>query len=62
MKEKRFVVVYEQGTLDVMRIILDTATGVQYLQTNNSGSGGGVTCLLDRDGKPLISRTDYLNE
>ncbi len=59
MKEKRFQVVYSQGTMSVERILIDTETGVQYLQTSN-GYAGGLTVLLDRDGKPLIGRTnDY---
>ena len=59
MKEKRFKIVYEQGTFDTMRILLDTATGVQYLQTNNGGAGGGITVLVDRDGKPLLGKMNY---
>jgi len=33
-------------------VLLDTATGVQYLFVQ-SGYGGGLCPLLDRDGKPL---------
>ncbi len=59
MKEKRFEVVYSQGTMDVQKIIMDKETGVQYLQTSN-GYASGLTVLLGRDGKPLISNTnDY---
>ena len=59
MKEKRFEVVYSQGTMDVQRILVDKETGVQYLQTA-WGNAGGLTVLLGRDGKPLISNTsDY---
>lgn len=53
MKEKRFEVVYSQGTLDVMKIIRDTETGVQYLAMQ-SGYAGGLTPLLDREGKPIL--------
>ena len=31
-KNDRFQVIYTQGAMDVMRILLDTETGVQYLQ------------------------------
>lgn len=55
MKDKRFEIVYSQGTVDVVRVILDKETGVQYLQTHN-GYAGGLTVLLGRDGKPLIGR------
>lgn len=54
MEDKRFEVVYTQGTLDVLKIIVDTKTGVQYLQMQ-AGYAGGMTPLLDRDGKPLLA-------
>jgi len=53
MKEKRFKVIYSQGTVDVQRILVDTETGVHYLQTSN-GYAGGLTPLLDRDGRPVV--------
>ena len=49
MKEKRFKIVYSQGIMD---IILDRETGVQYLRS--SGFSGGMTVLVDSDGKPVI--------
>jgi hypothetical protein len=52
MREKRFEVVYSQGSLDVMKIIRDAETGVQYLAMQ-SGYAGGLTPLLDREGKPI---------
>ncbi len=59
MKEKRFEVVYSQGTMDIQRVLVDKETGVHYLQTA-WGNAGGLTVLLGRDGKPLISSTsDY---
>ena len=51
-KNARFQVIYTQGAMDVMRILLDTETGVQYLQVAN-GYAGGLTPLLDADGRPL---------
>lgn len=53
MKEKRFKVVYSQGAMEITRILVDTETGVHYLQTLY-GSGGGITPLLGSDGKPVI--------
>ncbi len=53
MKEKRFRTIYSQGTVDVQRILVDTETGVHYLQTS-WGYAGGLTPLLDRDGKPVV--------
>ena len=53
-KNDRFEVVYSQGTLNVMEIWVDKATGVNYLY-HQSGNAGGLTPLLDREGKPIIS-------
>ena len=54
MSEKRFEKVYSQGAIDVMEIWVDKKTGVNYLY-HYSGYSGGLTPLLDRDGKPVIS-------
>ena len=54
MAEKRFEKTYVQGVLDTMEIWVDKQTGVNYL-FRYSGNGGGLTPLLDRDGKPIIS-------
>ncbi len=50
---KRFVKTYSQG-MGSNEIWLDTVTGVNYL-FHASGYAGGLTPLLDRDGKPVIS-------
>lgn len=52
--EKRFVKIYSQGFVGSMEIWVDTQTGVNYL-TQQSGYGGGLTVLLDREGKPVVS-------
>lgn len=54
MKEKRFEVLYSQGSLSTLKIIVDTETGVQYLSVQN-GYAGGLTPLLDRNGKPMVA-------
>lgn len=51
----RFEKVYSQGTLDVMEIWVDTETGVHYVFHRN-GNAAGFTPLLDREGKPVITR------
>ena len=51
---KRFEKVYSQGTLDCFEIWVDKETGVNYLY-HAAGYGAGLTPLLDRDGKPVIS-------
>lgn len=54
MSEKRFEKVYAQGAIDVMEVWIDKETGVNYLYYY-SGYSGGLTPLLDREGKPVIS-------
>jgi len=52
---KRFEVRLEEGVLGTgFKIIVDKETGVNYLYCW-SGYGGGITPLLDRDGKSVIS-------
>ena len=53
-KNDRFEKVYTQGSLSAMEIWVDRKTGVNYL-FHQSGYAGGLTPLLDRDGKPVIT-------
>lgn len=53
-KNDRFENVYSQGGLSTMEIWVDKETGVNYL-FHTSGYAGGMTPLLGRDGKPIIS-------
>ena len=52
--EDRFEKVYSQGAMNVMEIWVDKETGVNYV-FHASGYAGGMTPLLDRDGKPVVS-------
>ena len=52
-KEKRFEKVYSQN-MGSMEIWVDRETGVNYLY-RQSGYSGGLTVLLDKDGKPVIT-------
>ena len=52
-KEKRFEKIYSQG-MGSMEIWVDKETGVNYLY-RQSGYAGGMTVLLDKDGKPVIT-------
>ena len=52
--KNRFEKVYSQGALNTMEIWVDKETGVNYL-FHASGYAGGLTPLLDRDGKPVVS-------
>lgn len=57
-KEDRFVIVHKEGgsLLDSgdRMVLVDRQTGVSYLYVK-SGYSGGLTPLLDADGKPLIT-------
>ncbi len=53
-KNERFEKVYSQGMANVTEIWVDKETGVNYV-FHVSGYAGGMTPLLDRDGKPIIS-------
>lgn len=59
MKNERFEKTYSQGTMNVTEIWVDKQTGVNYLY-HISGNSGGLTPLLDREGKPII--TSILNK
>ena len=52
--DKRFEKVYSQGTVNVTEIWVDLETGVNYV-FHQSGYAGGLTPLLDREGKPVVS-------
>lgn len=54
-KKKRFVSKDSQSIgLDAIQIIVDTETGVNYLRV--FGQGGGVTPLLDENGKVIVDK------
>lgn len=52
-KDKRFIKTYSQDMGSTI-ILVDKETGVNYLFTS-SGYAGGLTVLLDKDGKPVIT-------
>ncbi|MDE7304108.1 MAG: xylan 1,4-beta-xylosidase [Oscillospiraceae bacterium] len=53
----RFKRIYKQGVVSVIEIWVDTETGVNYLYRED-GYSGGLTPLLDRDGKPVVTDTN----
>ncbi|MBV4423438.1 DUF6440 family protein [Clostridium tyrobutyricum] len=57
MDDKRFKTVFTQGIMEAYSIIVDTKTGVNYLYVSN-GSSGGLTVLLDSEGKPVITKNN----
>ncbi|EBH4249117.1 hypothetical protein AB4033_001399 [Listeria monocytogenes] len=58
--EERFEKIYTQGKLNIMEIWVDKETGVQYVY-HLSGYAGGMSPLLDADGKPLLADISKLN-
>ena len=61
MAEKRFVKIYSDGVLGANEIWVDQKTGVNYL-FHASGYAGGLTPLLDRDGKPIVTPVPIVKE
>ncbi|MGN0641377.1 MAG: DUF6440 family protein [Oscillospiraceae bacterium] len=52
---KRFEVVHkESSAMTSTQILVDKLTGVNYLW-HADGYGGGLTVLLDKDGKPVVT-------
>lgn len=54
-KNERFEVIQQEGnglTSLQRMVLLDRATGVQYLFVQG-GNSGGLCALVDKDGKPL---------
>ncbi len=52
--KNRFVKTYSQGTMTGIEIWVDKETGVNYIFSYN-GYAGGMTVLLDSNGKPVIT-------
>ena len=52
--DARFERIYKQGTMRITEIWVDRQTGVNYLY-HSEGYSGGLTVMLDQDGKPLIT-------
>ena len=57
-KEDRFIKTYSQGSINVMELWVDKETGVNYLY-RQSGYSGGLSPLLDREGKPIITTVTW---
>lgn len=56
MAKERFVEVYNQGIVNVVRILVDTETGVNYVMgSHNKANGTGMTVLVDQNGKPVVT-------
>ena len=55
-KDKRFIKVFSEA-MGENQIIVDSQTGVNYFY-HNSGYSGGLTVLVDKDGKPIITAVE----
>lgn len=53
-KQNRFVRTHTDGAFSGNEIWVDTETGVNYF-FHASGYAGGLTPLLDREGKPIVT-------
>ncbi len=54
-KNDRFEKIYSQSTISgSTQIWVDKQTGVNYIY-HASGYGGGLTPLLDKEGKPVVT-------
>ena len=60
-EDKRFEKTYTQGKLGGLEIWVDKRTGVNYLFVC-SGYAGGLTVLVDREGKPIITSVSELED
>lgn len=60
-KKDRFIKIYTQGSFSTMEIWVDKKTGVNYLY-HSAGYSGGLTVLLDKDGKPVYTSLAELEE
>ncbi len=57
MNKDRFEIIYTQGAVTSSGIIIDKETGVNYL-FHKDGYAGGLTVLLDEDGKPVVTKVN----
>lgn len=60
MFDKRFQKIYSEGNAfsGYTEILVDRDTGVNYL-FHGSGYAGGMSVLLDANGKPVVSPVNY---
>ena len=56
-KDNRFEIIFSEGSQveGLRQIIVDKETGINYLVWKG-GYAGGITPLLDAEGKPVITR------
>jgi hypothetical protein len=52
--DRRFEVIHKEGNISGFKIVVDKETGINYLFSWD-GYAGGLTPLLDKDGKPVVT-------
>ena len=55
-QDDRFIQIYSKGIATTNEICVDRETGVNYF-FHAAGYAGGLTPLLDKDGKPVVTDT-----
>ncbi|GAA0181250.1 hypothetical protein SH2C18_38090 [Clostridium sediminicola] len=60
-KKRRFSAIYPDGKSSSCKIILDKETGVNYLFVND-GVCAGLSVLVDKDNKPIITKIQNNND
>ena len=56
MAKERFVEIYNQGIVNVAKVIVDTETGVNYLLASSTLTAGcGMSILVNQNGKPIVT-------
>lgn len=62
-KDNRFIVTEKEGNAfsNLIQVIVDKNTGVNYMFIQ-SGNSGGLTPLLDREGKPIVTSVTKFEE
>ncbi|MDW0111527.1 DUF6440 family protein [Sporosarcina aquimarina] len=54
-EKRRFETIHQEGKLSVVKILVDTVTGVHYLYSWD-GYSGGMTALLDENGDVVVDK------
>jgi hypothetical protein len=53
-EDDRFIKTFSQGKLNLTEIWVDRETGVNYLY-HAAGYSGGLTVMVDQNGKPIVT-------
>ena len=55
MENKRFDITVTAGSVKGFYVVVDKETGVNYLVAK-FGAGAGICPLIDKDGKPIVTK------